>query len=269
MAATDSVSVRTGNISAGTSVFSMIVLDHPLSKPHEELDLVTTPDGAEVAMVHCNNCTSDLNAWVGLFREFSALTGRALDDTTIYTALYKNAFEHGDPDCGGLLSYNYVSGEGVTCFDEGRPLFVRRPDAHMNLANFMRTHLYTALGALKAGNDILMKEEHVKADFFYGQGGFFKVRGAGDRAMAAALNTEIRLMETAGEGGPWGMALLSAYMLENGSESLSEFLNQKVFRNAHVESCQPVPADVEGFDQFMKDYREGLAIERAAVDHLK
>lgn len=269
MVATDSVGVRTGNISAGTSVFSMVVLEHDLKKAHKELDIVTTPSGEPVAMVHCNNCTSDLNAWVGLFREFAKITGHDIDDNTLYGTLYRNAME-GDADCGGLLAYNYVSGEGVTDFNEGRPLFVRRPDSRLNLANFMRTHLYTALGALKAGNDILRKEENIKADYFYGQGGFFKTRGVGDRVMAAALDTPIKLMETAGEGGPWGMALLAAYMIrKEAGETLEHFLNEKVFAGGSVETCEPDAKDVVGFDEFMKDYMAGLSIEKAAVDALK
>ena len=269
MVATNSVGVRTGNISAGTSVFSMVVLEHSLSKAYPELDLVTTPSGEEVAMVHCNNCTSDLNAWVGLFREFAGAIGKDIDDDTLYGTLYRKAME-GDADCGGLLAYNYFSGESITGFNEGRPLFVRRPDDKFNLANFMRTHLYTALGALKAGNDILMKEENVKADFFFGQGGFFKIRGVGDRVMAAALNTPIKLMETAGEGGPWGQAILAGYMLQKAEgETLESFLNNKVFVSGKVETFEPVKEDAEGFDDFMKDYNAGLTIERAAVDSLK
>ncbi len=269
MAATNSVAPRTGNISAGTSVFSMVVLEKPLRAVHPEIDVVTTPDGYEVAMVHCNNCTSDLNAWVKLFKEALSLFGETPSADDLYGKLYLNAMQ-GDPDCGGLLAYNYFSGESITGFTEGRPLFVRRPDAKMSLSNFMRTHLYTALGALKAGNDILRKEEGVAADFFYGQGGFFKVRGAGDRVMAAALDTEIRLMETAGEGGPWGQALLAAYMLDRAEgETLGDYLNSKVFADGRTESCAPVPEDVAGFDKFMEDYKAGYPIERAAVDNLK
>ena len=269
MVATNSVGVRTGNISAGTSVFSMVVLEHDLSKAYPELDLVTTPSGEQVAMVHCNNCTSDLNAWVSLFREFAGAIGQDIDDDTLYGTLYRRAME-GDADCGGLLAYNYFSGESITGFNEGRPLFVRRPDDKFNLANFMRTHLYTALGALKVGNDILMKEENVKADFFFGQGGFFKVRGVGDRVMAAALNTPIKLMETAGEGGPWGQAILAGFMCKKQEgETLEKYLSDKVFKSGKVETCDPVAEDVEGFDRFMKDYNAGLQIERAAVDSLK
>ena len=269
MVATNSVGVRTGNISAGTSVFSMVVLEHDLSKAYPELDLVTTPSGEQVAMVHCNNCTSDLNAWVSLFREFAKDIGKEVDDDTLYGTLYRKAME-GDADCGGLLSYNYFSGESITGFDEGRPLFARRPDDKFNLSNFMRSHLYTALGALKIDNDILTKQENVKADFFFGQGGFFKIRGVGDRVMAAALDTPIKLMETAGEGGPWGQAILAGYMMKKADgQSLEKYLNEKVFVGGKVETCDPVKADVEGFDEFMKNYNAGLAIERAAVDSLK
>ena len=269
MAATNSVGVRTGNISAGTSVFSMVVLEHDLKKAHPELDLVTTPSGEQVAMVHCNNCTSDLNAWVGLFREFAKETGNDIDDNELYGTLYRKAME-GDADCGGLVAYNYFSGESITGFNEGRPLFVRRADDKFNLANFMRTHLYTALGALKVGNDILMKEEGVKADFFYGQGGFFKTKGVGDRVMAAALNTPIKLMETAGEGGPWGEAILAGYMLmKEDGETLENYLSAKVFKSGKVETCEPLQDDVKGYDEFMKDYMAGLSIEKAAVESLK
>ncbi len=269
MVANNSVGVRTGNISAGTSVFSMVVLEHDLSKAYPELDLVTTPSGEQVAMVHCNNCTSDLNAWVSLFREFAKDIGKEVDDDTLYGTLYRKAME-GDADCGGLLSYNYFSGESITGFDEGRPLFARRPDDKFNLSNFMRAHLYTALGALKIGNDILTKQENVKADFFFGQGGFFKIRGVGDRVMAAALDTPIKLMETAGEGGPWGQAILAGYMKQKAAgESLEKYLSDKVFVGGKVETCTPDSADVKGFDEFMKNYNAGLAIERAAVDSLK
>ena len=269
MVATNSVAKRTGNISAGTSVFSMVVLEHDLSKAYPELDIVTTPSGEQVAMVHCNNCTSDLNAWVSLFREFAKLIGHDISDDELYGGLYRKAME-GDSDCGGLLAYNYFSGESITGFNEGRPLFVRRPDDVFNLSNFMRTHLYTALGALKLGNDILIKEEKVNVDFFFGQGGFFKIRGAGDKVMAAALGTTIKLMETAGEGGPWGQAILAGYMMQKqDGESLEKYLNDKVFTNVSVETCEPEEKDVKGFDEFIKDYSAGLAVEKAAVESLR
>ena len=209
MAATNSVAVRTGNVSAGTSVFAMAVLENALSRPYEEIDMVTTPTGEPVAMVHCNNCTSDLNAWVNLFKECLEAFGTKVDMNTLFGTLYNKALE-GDPDCGGLLAYNYFSGEHITGFEEGRPLFVRKPDSRFHLANFMRVHLFTSLGALKTGMDILIKEEHVQLDKMLGHGGLFKTKGVGQRVMAAAINTPVFVMETAGEGGAWGMALLAS-----------------------------------------------------------
>ncbi len=209
MAATNSVARRTGNVSAGTSVFGMIVLEKELSKVYDAIDLVTTPDGSLVAMVHCNNCTSDLNAWVNLFREYSELMGHKVDMNELYGSLYRKALE-GDDDCGGLLAYNYFSGEHVTGFNEGRPLFVRTPDAKFDLANFMRVHLFTSLGALKTGFDILFREEDVQVDEILGHGGLFKTKGVGQSILAAAMNAPVSVMETAGEGGAWGIALLAS-----------------------------------------------------------
>ena len=268
MAATNSVAVRTGNVSAGTSVFAMVVLEKALSAMHRELDMVTTPDGLPVAMVHANNCTSDLNAWVGLFGEFAKAAGMELSADQLYGLLYKKALE-GDRDCGGLLSYGYYSGEFITGMEEGRPLFVRMPDASFTLANFMRSHLYTALGALKIGMDILMKEEHVELDNLLGHGGLFKTKGVGQRIMAAAVNTPVTVMETAGEGGPWGMALLAAYgRFADAGESLPDYLNRRVFKENQGSRMEPDPLDVKGFEQFMERYRRGLPVERAAVDCL-
>ena len=268
MAATNSVAVRTGNVSAGTSVFPMIVLEMALKNVHTEIDLVTTPSGEAVAMAHCNNCTSDLNAWVNLFEEFANSFGMKIDKNELFSVLYNKALE-GDADCGGLLAYNYFSGEGITAFDEGRPLFARTPDAKFNLANFMRVHLFTALGALKDGLDILLKEEGVQIDKMYGHGGLFKTPVVGQRIMAAAIDTPVSVMETAGEGGAWGIALLAAYMAQKEEgESLADYLSKRVFGGQEGVTEDPVPADVEGFDQFLKRYNEGLAIERAAVEHL-
>lgn len=269
MVATNSVAQRTGNVSAGTSVFAMIVLEHELKKVHPEIDLVTTPDGSLVGMVHCNNCTSDLNAWVGLFKEFAESFGMKVDMNELFGTLYRKALE-ADKDCGGLLAYNYFSGEHLTGFEEGRPLFVRTPDAKFNLANFMRVHLYTALGALKTGLDILFKEEGVEADEVMGHGGLFKTKGVGQSIMAAAMDVPVTVMETAGEGGAWGIALLAAYMKEKKEgESLGDYLNNRVFAGEKGETLAPDPEDVKGFDQFLARYTEGLAIEHAAVDHLK
>ena len=269
MVATNAVKQRTGNVSAGTSSFSMIVLEKELSKPYEMIDMVTTPDGSLVAMVHCNNCTSDLNAWVNLFKEYQELLGIPVDMDEIYSKLYNIALT-GDTDCGGLLSYNYISGEPVTGLADGRPLFVRSANDKFNLANFMRTHLYASVGVLKIGNDILFNEEKIKVDRITGHGGLFRTKGVGQRILAAAINSPISVMETAGEGGAWGIALLAAYMKEKkDGESLGDYLNNRVFAGEKGETLAPDPEDVKGFDAFLARYTEGLAIERAAVDHLK
>ena len=269
MTATNSVGVRTGNVSAGTSVFAMIVLEKELTKVYPEIDLVTTPDGALVGMVHCNNCTSDLNAWVNLFGEFAESFGIQANKNQLFSVLYNKALE-GDTDCGGLISYNYFSGEPVTGFDEGAPLFVRRADDKFTLANFMRTHLYSSLATLKAGLDLMFKEEDVKVDEMFGHGGLFKTKGVGQRIAAAAMNTPVSVMETAGEGGAWGIALLASYMQnKDNEESLQDFLNNKIFVGQTGSKMEPVAEDVEGFDKFMKRYMAGLAIEHAAVDALK
>lgn len=266
MTATNSVAVRTGNVSAGTSVFAMAVLEKELSRPYEEIDLVTTPAGDLVAMVHCNNCTSDLNAWVGLFKELVDSFGVETDMNRLFGTLYNKALE-GDADCGGLLAYNYFSGEHITGFDEGRPMFVRSPESKFNLANFMRVHLYTSLGALKTGMDLLIKKENVKLDRMMGHGGLFKTKGVGQRILAGAINTPVYVMETAGEGGAWGIALLADYLVhKEEGESLTDFLNNRVFHDAEGSGMDPVPEDVAGYELFMERYSKGLAIERAAVD---
>ncbi|MCD8363278.1 MAG: FGGY-family carbohydrate kinase [Lachnospiraceae bacterium] len=269
MAATNSVKLRTGNVSAGTSVFAMIVLEKPLKRAHEEIDMVTTPAGDAVAMVHCNNCTSDLNAWVNIFREFAQSFGVEADTDRLYGTLYNKALE-GDRDCGGLLSYNYYSGEHITGFEEGRPLFVRTPDSRFTLANFMRTNLYSSLGALKVGLDILQKEEDVAVDRITGHGGLFKTKGVGQKILAAAMNATVSVMETAGEGGAWGIALLASYMLRRETdETLEDYLQNKVFGGDEGVKMDPDPEDVKGFETFMSLYRAGLPIERAAVDSMK
>ena len=269
MVATNSVAVRTGNVSAGTSVFAMIVLEKALENVHTEIDLVTTPTGEAVAMVHCNNCTSDLNAWVNLFKEFATSFGIEVDMNKLFSVLYNKALE-GDADCGGLLAYNYFSGESITGFEEGRPLFVRTPDSRFNLANFMRVHLFTALGALKNGLDILLKEEHVKVDKIYGHGGLFKTPVVGQRIMAAAMDTPVSVMKTAGEGGAWGIAVLASYMKnKKDGQSLADYLNDEVFAGQEGVTEEPVASDVAGFDEFLKLYNAGLPIERAAVETMK
>ena len=269
MAATNSVAVRTGNVSAGTSVFAMIVLEKELSKVYDAIDLVTTPSGNLVAMVHCNNCTSDLNAWVNIFKEFQESIGMQVNMDELYGTLYNKALE-GDISCGGLLAYNYFSGEHITGFEEGRPIFVRTPESKFNLANFMKVNLFTSLGALKTGLDILMKEEHVKVDGIFGHGGLFKTKGVGQKIMAAAMNAPVSVMETAGEGGPWGIALLASYMVhKNEGESLDEYLEQRVFSGQTGSKVEPEPEDVKSFDLFIERYAKGLPIERAAIDYLK
>lgn len=265
MVATNSVAARTGNVSAGTSVFAMIVLEHELSKVYPEIDLVTTPAGDLVAMVHSNNCTSDLNAWVGLFQEFAELMGIHPSKNELYGKLYNKALE-GDPDCGGLLAYCYFSGEHITGFEEGRPLFVRSPESRFTLANFMRTHLYTSLGALKVGLDIL-RQENVRIDKVLGHGGLFKTKGVGQRFLAAAMDAPVSVMETAGEGGAWGIALLAAYMKNRRpDETLTEYLDQEIFAGEEGIRMEPDPKDVAGFAAFIENYKKGLSIERAAVE---
>ncbi len=265
MAATNAVKQRTGNVSAGTSSFSMIVLEKDLSKPYEAIDMVTTPDGSLVAMVHCNNCTSDLNAWVGLFREALELMGQKVDMDELYGKLYNNALT-GNADCGGLLSYNYVSGEPVTGLADGRPMFVRSANDKFTLANFIRVHLYGAIGVLKIGNDILLKEEKIKIDRITGHGGLFRTKGVGQRVLAAALNSPISVMETAGEGGAWGIALLAAYVVNNAEKlSLADFLDKKVFAGNTGTEIAPTAEDVEGFNAYIETYKAGLEIEKAAV----
>lgn len=269
MAATNSVRVKTGNVSAGTSVFAMIVLEKNLSKVYPEIDMVTTPSGHPVAMVHCQNCTSDLNAWIGLFREFAQTFGMEISTNDLFGKLYHKALE-GDADCGGLLAYNYFSGEHVTGFNEGRPVFARTQDAVFNLANFMRVHLFTALGALKVGLDILMKEEHVQVDQILGHGGLFKTKGVGQKILAGAIDAPVSVMETAGEGGAWGIALLASYMMNKEEhETLEDYLDAKVFAGNAGTKMNPDPADVAGFEMFIERYKKGLPIERSAVESLK
>lgn len=269
MTATNSVAPRTGNVSAGTSVFAMVVLEKALSKAYQEIDIVTTPVGDSVAMVHSNNCTSDINAWVNIFREFAAELGVEISTPKLYDTLYFKALE-GDFDCGGLLSYCYFSGEHITGFEEGRPLLARTPQSRFNLANLMRVHLYTSIGALKLGMDILLKQENVKLDRMFGHGGLFKTKDVGQRFMAAAIDTPVSLMETAGEGGAWGIALLASYMKNKAqAQSLAQFLDDEVFKNSEAYTLEPQPDEVKGFDEFSVRYKNGLPIERAAVEFLK
>ena len=268
MVATNAVKVRTGNISAGTSIFSMVVTEKALSKVHEEIDMVTTPDGYPVAMVHCNNCTSDLNAWVNLFDEFAGKFGMKIDKNELYGTLYREALT-ADTDCGGLISYNYFSGEPVTGLNAGRPMFVRTPDAKFSLANFMRSNLYSAMATLKIGNDILLKEENVKVDALMGHGGLFKTPVVGQQLMAAAFNSPVTVMDTASEGGAWGMAVLAAYMQEKGDgETLPEYLSNRIFAGQTGTTIAPKAEDVAGFDAYVARYKSTLIAEKAAVEGL-
>ena len=265
MAATNSVAPRTGNVSAGTSDFAMIVVENP-PHVHREIDMVTTPAGKPVAMVHCNNCTSDINAWVGLLDEFAEAIGAHIDKGDLYTLLFSKALE-GDKDCGGLMSYNYLSGEGVTDLDAGRPVFARTPDARLTLGNFMRTHLLSALATLKIGLDILTQEENVSIDRLYGHGGYFKTPGVGQRMLSAAVGSPVSVMETAGEGGPYGMALLCAYLLwKKDGQKLEDYLNDDVFADAKSATLMADAADIAGFEAFLAQYKKSLPIERAAID---
>ncbi|MBQ9659982.1 MAG: FGGY-family carbohydrate kinase [Bacteroidales bacterium] len=265
MVATNAVAPGTGNVSAGTSSFSMIVLEKDLSRPYGMIDIVTTPEGAPVAMVHCNNCTSDINAWVNIFAEFQRLTGQETDRGELFTRLFEAALQ-GDPDCGGLLSYNYISGEPVTGLAEGRPLLVRGASDRFTLANLMRAHLYASVGVLKIGNDILFGEEQVAVRRITGHGGLFKTKGVGQRFLAAALNSPISVMETAGEGGAWGIALLAAFCVDNPEGlSLASWLDRVVFAGNEGVQVQPDPVDVAGFNAWIRQYRDCLPVEETAV----
>ena len=272
MVATNSVAVRTGNVSAGTSIFAMIVMEKALSAVHEEIDVVTTPVGDDVAMVHCNNCTSDINAWAGIFRQFADAIGAPVDTDKLYTTLFNAALD-GAPDCGGLAGFNYFSGEPVTGFTEGRPVFARKVDADFNFANFMRLHLYSAVSTLKVGLDILLKEEGVKVDQLYGHGGFFKTKEVGQRIMSAATGGPITVMETAGEGGAWGMAVLALYLdrLEGRTPAeypLSRFLNEELFAGQEGTTVTASEEETAGFTKFMETFKATMPIEKAAVETL-
>lgn len=268
MTATNAVRVHTGTVSAGTSDFAMIVAGRPI-KMHSEIDRVTTPSGHPVAMVHCNNCTSDMNAWVSLLAEFSQAIGAPQDIDTLFPLLFQKAME-GEPDCGGLLSYNYISGEGVTHLDDGRPIFLRAPGSHFTLANFMRTHLLAALASLKLGLDILLKDEGLSLTKLCAHGGFFKTPQVGQRILSAATGTEVSVMTTAGEGGPYGMALLCAYALwHEDNETLEDYLDQQVFANSQAVSIRATQDEIDGFQRFLTRYQAAFPVEQAAVDTVK
>ena len=265
MVATNSVAERTGNVSAGTSIFTMLVLEKALSKVYSEIDMVTTPSGRPVAMVHCNNCSSDIDAWADVFCEFSEATGKPCTRPEALTVLFNKALE-GDADCGGLLNYNYISGEHITHVESGRPMFIRKPTGKFTFANFARAQLYSALATMRFGMDILLEQENMHVDAILGHGGFFKVPGVGQKIMAAALKTKVSVMETAGEGGPWGMAILGAYLINKTSgETLEAYLEKKVFAGAKCETAEPKPDSAKGFDAFMADYKKALPLEHEAA----
>lgn len=269
MAATNSVAPRTGNVSAGTSTFAMIVLEKQLSKVYREIDMVTTPSGFPCAMSHANNGTSDLNAWVELFGEFAKLMGYQTNAGELFSKLYTHSLR-GDSDCGGLLAYGYYSGENITMINEGRLAFLRTPESHFNLANFMKVHLYTSLGAVKMGLDILRKDEKVKVDRIMGHGGFFKTKGVGQRYLAAAVEAPVTVMDTASEGGAWGIALLAAYMLDRKKdEKLEDYLENHIFRQLSGETIAPDEKEIKGFNTFMEHYKDGLDIEKKAIEVMK
>ena len=266
MTATNSVKVYTGNVSAGTSDFAMVVCDK-IPNVHREIDMVTTPAGHPVAMIHCNNCTSDINAWVGLLKEFASAIGSDISMNDLFVLLFQKALD-AEPDCGGLLSFNYLSGEGITDLNEGRPVFMRTPNANFTLANFMRTHLLSTLATLKIGMDILAKE-NVRIDKLYGHGGFFKTPLVGQKMLSAAVNTPVSVMQSAGEGGPYGMALLTAYLLwKEKGESLEDFLEKKVFASTNATTLMADPEDIKGFEIFLERYKKALPVEVAAINSI-
>jgi len=266
MVATNAVKQRTGNVSAGTSSFSMIVLEKDLSKPYEKIDMVTTPDGSLVAMVHCNNCTSEINAWMNIFKQYNALFGIELSTGEMFEKLFSSALDS-DPDCGGLMAYNYVAGEPVTGLMEGRPLFVRSASDKFNIGNFIRSQIYGAVAVLKIGNDILFKNENVAVDRITGHGGLFKSTIAGQKFLAAALESPISVMETAGEGGAWGIALLASYLVNNPSKlPLADYLDEVVFAGNKGVEIKPAAEDVAGFNAYIETYKACLPVEQAATD---
>jgi sugar (pentulose or hexulose) kinase len=269
MVATNSVAPRTGNVSAGTSIFAMVVLEHELARVHRELDLVTTPAGDPVAMVHCNNGASELEAWVGLFAEFARALGAEVDPSTVFGTLFAAALD-GAADCGGMLAYNYLSGEPITELEEGRPLFLRSPDSSFDLGTFMRTHLFASLATLRIGMDVLQKAESVRLERMFAHGGLFKTEGVAQRFLAAAIDTPVSVGDVAGEGGAWGMAVLAAFAAgRSPGQSLANYLDTVVFTGATLRPVEPDPVDVAGFDAFMARYVAALPVQRAAVEHLQ
>ncbi|HYO35903.1 MAG TPA: FGGY-family carbohydrate kinase [Geodermatophilus sp.] len=268
MVATNSVAPRTGNVSAGTSIFAMVVLEGELTGVHRELDLVTTPAGDPVAMVHCNNGASELDAWAGLFTEFARALGSEAEQSAIFGVLFSAALG-GAGDGGGMLAYNYLSGEPITGLEEGRPLFVRSPDSRFDLATFMRTHLYSSLATLRIGMDVLQRAEGVRLDRMFAHGGLFRTEGVAQRFLAAAIDTPVSVGDVAGEGGAWGMAVLAAFATRRPpGQDLADYLDTTVFAGTRLRTVAPEPADVAGFDAFMQRYVAGLPVQRAAVAHV-
>jgi sugar (pentulose or hexulose) kinase len=269
MVATGSVAPRTGNVSAGTSIFAMVVLERELSRPHRELDLVTTPAGDPVAMVHCNNGASELQAWANLFGEFATALGVEASSEKVFATLFGAALE-GAPDGGGLLAYNYLSGEPITELEEGRPLVVRTPGSPLELGTFMRTQLYSAFATLKIGMDVLLEDEGVELDTMFAHGGLFKTKGVAQRFLAAAIRVPVSVGDVAGEGGAWGIAVLAAFLTRRAADqSLADYLETQVFAGVELVTVDPDGDDAAGFDAFMQRYVAGLAVQRAAVDALR
>ncbi|HBO38653.1 MAG TPA: ATPase, partial [Pasteurellaceae bacterium] len=265
MVATNSIKEKTGNISAGTSAFTMIVLEKELSQVYEQLDMVTTPTGKLVAMAHANNCTTDINAWVKLFGESLKAFGTEVSTEKLYETLFMKALE-GDADCGGLLSYGFYSGEHGVGLSEGCPLFIHPTNADFNLANFIRVHLYSAFGAMKLGMDILMQQEKINIDSILGHGGIFKTKNVAQKILASALNTPIATMETAGEGGAWGIALLANFLEKYPSgQSLEQYLDDCIFRNVDISMVEPDENISDGYATFMRNYKKGIAVVQAAI----
>jgi len=269
MVATNAVAPRTGNISAGTSIFSMIVLEKALSKVYSEIDMVTTPEGHPVAMVHCNNCTSEVNAWANLFREFADSAGIPISNDDLYGLLFRKALE-GDADCDDVLCCGYLAGEPITNLEEGRPLLVRQPHSRLTLSNFMRSQLFSTVATLRIGMDILFQSEKVHLDKLIAHGGLFRTPEVGQRVLAASMGVPVSVMETAGEGGAWGIAILAAYMMNRSKdETLNDYLSAHVFKDMPCVEITPSPEDLEGFNAYMKRYRQMLLVEGAAVTSLR
>ncbi len=267
MVATNAVGPRTGNVSAGTSTFAMLVMEKPLSKVYREIDMVTTPTGLPVAMSHANNGTTHINAWVSIFKEFAEKAGTPLEEKKIFETLFGESLK-GDKDCGGVMSYGYYSGEGVTHLNEGRPVLAYMPDSKFDLANLMRSHIYTSFAAVKIGMDILIKEEQAAIDRITGHGGLFTQKGVAQSYLAAALNAPVTCMDTASEGGPWGMAILAAFLIKGNGMKLEEFLDKEIFANLTGSTIDPDKADVEGYEKFIENYKKAIEVEKAAISSM-